>query len=410
MDDYFSQPWAFLQRLGQGTSSGSQKSDFNESQWWWLDLLLQNNNKLPARHDFEIVQRFRATILSFSSSIDQWTLRLIIGNHPLVALHSWSLVLARAKGICSRDPKETGNPPEIERSVTPISGGSKSPSRTPSPYPSPSTNNSNLRKGAVIKLRAFESGPSGLVASHEYFELEDGEGLSEKIVAELGQVLDLIELMRIPLLLFPDPTHFSQTVSFLFDLVERPEGKNQRLMMQNIVMRSIAVLAFFLTINVERTRKSILESFQGNGERAVGAVARVAYYNPGANIVVWLKDQLMNETFNGSGGENSYLIQLISGIPRPDQIKFTVPGDYEKAYRMICLQSHLVFALEDDILARLDAGETDSHFVSIALSLAYSQLRSFSIIAGALERWKAKMRVKNDRVDAYLQAVAQLQS
>jgi hypothetical protein len=396
MEAYLARPWAVREALLR-----EQQPD--GAAWWWQSLLVEGNTESIREYmrlQSPVERLLRRTLVSFNATTDQWVLRIICASHAPLAIHLWPLVLARAKGICLK-AQAPNEPPQ--RPTTPTRNST--PNRGSTPSPEPQTPN----QGIIYK--AFERDDMASKNPRLFFEMEDSDPITDEGLVQLSQILDLVEVMRFPLLAGPYERLY-QTMEFLFDVITRPEGKLQRQKTANLVMRACGVIAFFLSEDAARTKRALAECFQGSMERAMGAISRVNYYNPGASLVMWLKKALQSEETpppEQDQGRKHDLRRTMSAI-ESEQIR--IPGrEYEQVYRSICLHPHLAHNLRADVFARLDAGETEPMFVSIALSVAYENAEDFAIFADSLSKWKAKMFVRNnERLDAFLQACTLLET
>jgi hypothetical protein len=397
--EYWANPWEY----------SLKQTDRN----WWVKLMVDEEGRLKNNDwcNHHLVVLLRNTLVKpVVTNVDCWVLRLLVANHPLVALGSLQLILARAKGVPEKvAPSSTGtlHQDSSQRAVSPVSldGRSKTPP-PPRTSPSPSADTpSRARtpevvrpKQALIRVKSFSEDSSKRFAGvHEFFELTDTEPEDTRRIAEYELVLDLLETIKHSIILGPEST-FAACITFLINAIEKPEGKLQRQLMQRLVLRSIGLIAFWLACDPLKTRKHLLLEFNGSAEKCVGCIARVAYYNQGASKVLWVKEKLFDQSeINGDFPKD---LQDRHDLP---QVKLPRNVNYAELYKETLLKPYIVRTLESEIYARLSAGEANSDFVKLALAFIYNTPENIEPFAAALESWKLATRIENDSVNSFLE-------
>jgi len=364
---------------------------------WWVSFV----DSFQTEHSHSLVQLFRRLLLvAKPTKKDLWTLRIIAGAHPLVAIQSLSLVLSRGKGVFSGLNKNSvgDSQPLIERSKSPLEGDSKRPRTI-------TVQRFGVEDSPFTHLRAEA------VEDHEleYVELTDTDPESFERTRELENALDIVEVLRRPLVLSPD-RHFREAIAFLLALLAKPEGKAQRQVMQRLVIRAGGVLAYWVSADPDRARRLLISECDDLPDYVSGAINRMAYYNPGAKKMQWIKENWNDPTMTVRFPPE---LRVLDEDAPSEQIKLldNKAVDYEHLYRETCLRPSLVLALEDGILRRLASvgiHPYHKHFVSLVLCLAYNAPHKALRIASNLEEWmrnKDEAR-RDERIIAFLEGVA----
>jgi hypothetical protein len=381
-----------------------------DNEKFWISFCSLAENKIIMRSTVPIIHLFRQTLQKdILSKTDVWILRLIVGNHPLIALDSLTLILARAKGVVGAissslgsDPPANNKPPDQSpsREKTPpikyprLANGSPSPPRVNTPT-------MIEVKSSLVRVKSFleDSSNQRVAGQHEFFEITDTEPENVARIRDMELTLDILELMKYPLLQ-ANESKLGECISFLTTIIEKPEGKLQRQLMQRLVVRSIGLLGFWLCGTPAKTRKLLLKEYRDSKEKCSGSIARVAYYNQGGAKIVWVKDNL----FDSSMISDSSILELAQDRDVP-QLKLSGDVNYEHLYREALLKPSFVLALESEIYARLSAGITNEHFLSLALAFAYQLPQDLEPFAAALESWKLNSKKTDEKVEAFLEAV-----
>ena len=409
VEEYCSKPWKVLRE--------------NKDPTWWTPLLphrLANNSP--------IVILFRKSLVADCSPVHSWILRLLAGNQPLVALDSLTLLLSRAGGS-SLEKKQRKLPKKIDASKAEEDSGtttveasdpselitqdfsyevdrSKSPANNESPLPTDYPKKVKRSKVAKEKqlaqldrifLRRFETNPSLKPEDkNQYFEIKDEP---ENFAPDIEYVVDVLEVLKDALLVAPTEK-FQQTVSFLFYVISKPEGKIQRQILQRAMLRSINLLTYWLCVAKDRARECFLNEFKGTSDPVAlvtGAFGKVYYYNSISIKARWLKDnwQIFK---NDEAGEIEDEEE-----EEEEEEELETNEDFFRFYQKAVTAPHMMYRIGKFLFEKFHSLHSHFHFRSLVLFYVYLVPTSFNRFADLFR--KMAEEYKDERIHHFLRAV-----